>query len=216
MAECHNNPFDADWLPFSLDGLFEALPGSSSSPELDRLSAFLAMSTTIQGAGADQKPVPEFDRAAALRAIVMPMIEKLSTAPCEAYIAALPSPIRTAMDQKYGKPDANHVFTNDKMLRHVLFPLFCSGFLDTKDHMRLLVAEPLRYLIRDYIEIDFTPLRIQYGNHPLLSLEPEKTQAAVVKDASPGWISFFDRRMLLFTLNAHVSPLGITDLNHPS
>jgi hypothetical protein len=28
-------------------------------------------------------------------------------------------------------------------------------------------------------------------------------------------VSFFDRRMILFTLNAHVSPLGITDLHHP-
>jgi hypothetical protein len=93
-------------------------------------------------------------------------IAKLSTAQRDAYIATLPSPIKTAMNQKYGKPDTNHVFTNDKMLRHVLFPLFCSGFLDTEDHMRLLVAEPaalsLHYLIRDYIDIDFTPLRTQF------------------------------------------------------
>jgi hypothetical protein len=217
------------------------------------------------------------------------------------------------MNQTYGKPDTNHVFTNEKVLRHVMFPLFCSGYLSEEDHMRLLVADPaslsLHHLIHDYADIDFTPLRTQflqdgwrttddldhdrgkmmtacllhfngdmattfryvggpctleykdvtkilsdiepivdtatyqqvkrvytegapaylvanstdnnlrnavhYGNHPSLATEPDKTRAAMIKDAGPGWISFFDRRMTLFTQNAHVSPLGITDLDHP-
>jgi hypothetical protein len=282
-----NNPFATDRLPFDPKGLFDADAGLTPSPESARL--------------------------AALRAYVRPTIAKLSSVQRDAYIATLPSPIQIVMNQPYGKPDTNHRFTNDKVLRHVMYPLFCSGFLDEDSHMRLLAADPsalsLHHLIRDYSDIDFTPLRTDflqdewaaaddldhdrgkmltacllhyngdmattfryvggpctmehtdipkilsdlapivtpetlsevhriytegaptvlqaestdanlrnaaaYGNHPSLAVEPEKTRKAMVKDAGPGWISFFDRRMLLFTLNAHVSPLGITDLNHP-
>jgi hypothetical protein len=44
--------------------------------------------------------------------------------------------------------------------------------------------------------------------NPSLATEPEKTRAAMIKDAGPGWISFFDRRMTLFTLSLAI--VGVT------
>jgi hypothetical protein len=165
MAERPLNPFEADRLPFDPTGLFETTPGSLPSPELNRIAAYRSM-------GAES---PDADKTSVLRSIVMPTLAKLHTRQRDQYIWSLPKPIQMAMDQTYGKPDANHVFTNDKLLRHVLFPLFCSGMLDVDDHMRLLVAEPaalsLHHLIRDYIDIDFTPLRSQFQEEGWSSLD---------------------------------------------
>lgn len=93
-ADRELNPFVADVLPTHTLGPDEEAPGASS---------------------------PELARSAFLRGVVQPTIAQLSTREREVWLATLPSPIRVAMDQPYGKPDTNHVFTNDKCLRQRVF-----------------------------------------------------------------------------------------------
>jgi len=56
---------------------------------------------------------------------------------------------------------------------------------------------------------------LSYTNHPTCELEPEKTRKVLVKEVRRGDEMIYDERLFHYLPNAHKSPIGITDLNHP-
>lgn len=75
----------------------------------------------------------------------------------------LPDKVRVTLDQPFGKDNINQSFTADCRLRHVLLPLFKSGFLAQCDLSNLEFAyRPafvLHHLLSDHAGVDFSPLR---------------------------------------------------------
>lgn len=55
----------------------------------------------------------------------------------------------------------------------------------------------------------------RYGNHPSCDSDPAKTRATLIKDNKKGYTLVFDHRLLKFLLHSHITPQGITDLDHP-
>lgn len=55
----------------------------------------------------------------------------------------------------------------------------------------------------------------RYGNHKSCLEDDQKTRDALIKDNKRGYTLLFDQRALKFLLHAHVTPQGITDLDHP-
>ena len=55
---------------------------------------------------------------------------------------------------------------------------------------------------------------LEYGNHASLDEDPQKTLKALTKDFKRGYALLFDPRAIHFILHCHVTPIGLTDLNH--
>lgn len=75
--------------------------------------------------------------------------------------------IRNIVNQPFGKPSLNHCFKTEATLRHVLAPLFRSGFLCMNDRttcQTLVKADPsLRgffEVYEDIKDVDFNALRL--------------------------------------------------------
>jgi len=56
---------------------------------------------------------------------------------------------------------------------------------------------------------------LTYGNHKSVDEYPEKTLGGLIKDYKKGYLMLFDPRLVHFTLNCHLTPGGMVDLNHP-
>ena len=54
-----------------------------------------------------------------------------------------------------------------------------------------------------------------YGNHATVTDEPEVTYSTLLKDSARGYCVLFDKRAVDFTLNCHVTPIGLVDHNNP-
>jgi hypothetical protein len=54
-----------------------------------------------------------------------------------------------------------------------------------------------------------------YGNHASVTDEPKVTYRTLLKDAKRGYCIIVDQRMARFTLNCHLTPNGLVDVNHP-
>jgi hypothetical protein len=56
---------------------------------------------------------------------------------------------------------------------------------------------------------------LAYGNHSSMDEEPEMTLRTLIKESSRGYCLLFDRRMVHFTLNCHLTPNGLIDISNP-
>ena len=54
-----------------------------------------------------------------------------------------------------------------------------------------------------------------YGNHKSVDADPDKTFATMRKDAKRGYILVMDSQLLYYIPNAHTTPIGMVDLDHP-
>ena len=54
---------------------------------------------------------------------------------------------------------------------------------------------------------------LRYGNHKSASADPAKAYQAVLKDNKRGFTLLFDKRLVRFLLNCHLTPQGMTDLD---
>ena len=90
--------------------------------------------------------------------------------------------ISAKIDQPFGKENLSQTFTSDASLRHVLLPLWKSGFLaGSHDDWSSLCdayypARALHGLLEDYGDIEFEPVR---GYNPLWGSETEVNQNRV-------------------------------------
>ena len=75
----------------------------------------------------------------------------------------LPDKIQAELDQPFGKPSLRHSFYSEVCFRHVLLPLFKSGFLSRRARRSLETAyAPARWLqklIREHRDVDFSALQ---------------------------------------------------------
>ena len=56
---------------------------------------------------------------------------------------------------------------------------------------------------------------LRYGNHSSVVAAPDKTLSTIIKDHRKGYCLALDQRLVHFTLDCHVTPLGVVDLDHP-
>lgn len=75
----------------------------------------------------------------------------------------LPPEVQTQLAQPFGKDSIHHSFYAEKCFRHILLPLFKSGFLPCRAHKALARAFPharqLQQLRKRYQHVDFRPLQ---------------------------------------------------------
>lgn len=55
---------------------------------------------------------------------------------------------------------------------------------------------------------------LAYGNHSTVDSVPEKAQQALLKDFKRSFAMVFDPRLVHFSLNCHLTPIGLVDINH--
>ena len=229
----------------------------------------------------------------------------------EAFATTLSPRVQAMLNQKFGKENLTQCFKSEACLRHVLLPLWKSGFVDGESWCSLAsasqTARTLLDLIKEYGDVDFNVLQgypkgwadekelnehrirmstaallffdgdaaalvrwiggphvgqhrdpdtlipflrgkidpdvlddlerilrhgipsqcnaeateanfqafLRYGNHSTVDLEPEKTYQGLVKDHRKSYVLAFDRRIVHFVLNCHLTPQGMVDLDHP-
>jgi len=83
-----------------------------------------------------------------------------------AMMELLPTAVQNQLNQKFGKDDKNHVFTNEFTIRHCLLPIYFRNYL-TKDEWQFMrqhvpTVDRLCGLLDDYGKVDFRPLRENY------------------------------------------------------
>ena len=54
----------------------------------------------------------------------------------------------------------------------------------------------------------------KYGNHSSCDTDPQQSYKALVKDAKKGFVLPFDKRVIPFILNCHMTPQGMVDLDN--
>ena len=89
---------------------------------------------------------------------------KLSTARLENFAQqVLPTNVQAYLSQPFGKDNKYHSFASQKCFRHILLPLFKSGFLTCRAKKALDKASPrarqLNQLLKKYRDVDFRPLQ---------------------------------------------------------
>jgi hypothetical protein len=81
----------------------------------------------------------------------------------EDFVLQLPTNVQTMLNQDFGKPNLKQTFTADARFRHVLAPLFRSGFLQKVDYKSLSKAggeaRTFTDLWHEYSRVDFRPLQ---------------------------------------------------------
>ena len=55
---------------------------------------------------------------------------------------------------------------------------------------------------------------LEYGNHETVKQKPELAYKTLFKDSKRGYCLLFDPRMVFFSLNCHVTPIGLVGLDH--
>ena len=230
----------------------------------------------------------------------------------EAFVLTLPTRVQVKLNQPFGKDNLVQCFQSEACLRHVLLPLYKSGFLARTpdwtvfaaasasvqtfltiwDEHRRVDFRPLQGFHRDWdaatsIDADrvrmataallhfdgdiadvvrwiggthvgahrdvsaslaFLRARIDsalcdtleriwrrgspsfcnasateanfqayrtYGNHASVNDAPEVAYKTLLKDSKRGYCLLFDKRMVEFALNCHVTPNGLVDVDHP-
>lgn len=266
----------------------------------------------------DSLPAPSVGKspARAMKSIPLPSPEEsLATKnEREAFLRRQPSRVQTMINQPFGKENIVQCFKAAARLRHVLFPIWKSGFLEdgSQDWINFCLALPevhaFMALLKEHINVDIHAIRgfrigfeadtelsalaikqttaavlhfegdiaalirwiggshvgahrdraqtlhrlrpklpqhlfdeltrifysgiprqcnvsateanfqafYQYGNHSTVDKEPTKTYKALLKDAKRGYVLPFDKRVIPYVLNCHVTPQGMVDLEKPN
>ena len=55
---------------------------------------------------------------------------------------------------------------------------------------------------------------LAYGNHTTVNKEPGIARTTLIKDSKKGYVLLFDKRMVYFALNCHVTPIGLVGLDN--
>ena len=55
---------------------------------------------------------------------------------------------------------------------------------------------------------------LAYGNHATVTKEPDIARKTLIKDSKKGYVLLFDKRMVYFALNCHVTPIGLVGLDN--
>ena len=122
--------------------------------EFPRMSLVTAQSTTTAASS-----------SATCIALVLPTVQASVTArEREAFVATLPTRVRTKLNQPFGKDNIVQCFMSEASLRHVLLPLYKSMFLLREPEWSAFAsASPMvstfLSVVDDHATVDFRPIR---------------------------------------------------------
>jgi hypothetical protein len=81
----------------------------------------------------------------------------------EAFVATLPTSVQLKLNQPFGKDNLVQCFKAETCFRHVLLPVYHSGFLTGQDWTQLATASPMAKTLLDLLaehdSIDFRPIQ---------------------------------------------------------